>query len=761
MAENLNLIKKETLDDIGDAIRIFHLKRNNFIGDIPVLEWATALRYGVVYGSSPPMTEELYKIYLQTLIDLADVVRLFDGSTDLIDVSELKEKIINLAIRLSKPEIQITFIDVEIVDDLVYKPKELNEPKILLYNVNKNIYEDITSRPTQLLPPEINLVSIDVDIDDERVESDYTQLLQPGVDLIEIKVSVKEENYVGDFISLTKPNVEFIEIEREVIDDDVIIKPGKIDAPSIKSVSIDVEIEDKFEQNLPKIDKPEIEIVHTDIYFIDVEIGSKPKKLIQPKLTMIVINFGDEPGVENPLIELDVPYIELTEVNKEIDEVIKPILLPVSTPKIRLVDVSKEEIFQPPEFEPQLPPLTQPSIYLNDVKVNVSFEDDEIYEKLNEPIIERFDVDVEIVEQVVGTTPLAKPIITLGILERGLSKPKIYLFTVISESEEECYIGYCIQLKKPSIELAEFYVTITDVNALPLPKKLNVPKVSLITNDVQQIPEVNIPVSENLKEPIVERFTLEIPVFDDIVGSSKKLHEPIVKLVSLNVNIETEDGLISTPTKLDGVTITLIDTEVFFDEETVQGYSQLNKPDIESIVSQVDINEEDFINKETKLRKPDVVFYKLNVGSDGDVVPGPSVEELLTPEIESVPVYVEIKQEETFAHVLLPKPHIIFTSIKIVIIDEEFINYVKLDIPTVDVTDVDVDVDIEDDEPLNNKLDEPSIELNRVNANVIEDETPKSKKLDKPIVQFVSVNYVGTRAILGIAILGKTILGNK
>ena len=85
-------IQITTLKKITDAVK----QVRNIKVNIPVGLLAEALKSGIVSTTAEMSTDEILIIRRQTLVDIADVIRFFDGTTANIAVPMLESRILNL-----------------------------------------------------------------------------------------------------------------------------------------------------------------------------------------------------------------------------------------------------------------------------------------------------------------------------------------------------------------------------------------------------------------------------------------------------------------------------------------------------------------------------------------------------------------------------------------------------------------------------------------------------------------------------------------
>lgn len=311
MANNELPIKLITLKKIADAIKHHQAKQNHIINvNIPVRELAKALRYGTVSTTAPVATEEIYKIQLQTLVDVADVVRDITGTMGEIAVKDLEGRILNLSTTLDTPQI-------EIVDP----------------NIGGDEEDDGIRR---LERPQI--VILGGDIEEETPPEDKRVLDTPHIAIIDPDAA--EEETPG-----------------------IVLRP--LDAPYITIRGIEGEGDGDDEQHEPiPLDQPQIYIVGGDVH----EEEQKPddvRQLTAPIIYIASPDATDTPEEPEVTQQLSAPTITIANPNAVDGEITTPTITPLAQPQIVLGWIIDDP------FNPEIPTITaleKPTIIIDEFK---------------------------------------------------------------------------------------------------------------------------------------------------------------------------------------------------------------------------------------------------------------------------------------------------------------------------------------------------------------------------------------------------------
>lgn len=422
MASNINFAKRITLNKISDAIKYYQEKQNHIINvKIPANEFALALLNGIVTTTAPEATENLYKIERQTLVDVADVIRSIDGTTDEILGADFEKRILNLFQKLDTPVVEIVEVDVDGDGEVKPTLTKLATPKIRIVTVTEDEGGDVAPTLTKLDAPIIEIVPIDSEDSGEELPT-LKQLDTPVIEIIEVPGGEEKP-----------PEIVITKLAR----------------PIISLVKIDGESGEEETPTLIKLTAPIIEIVT-----VDVEDGGEPlpapTKLQKPKITLIEISDGDDEEEQPTLTKLDTPTIEIVPVSVEAEQEPEYAITKLAKPSITFAPVSIEA---EEEIKPSMTELSRPVIVFGWI-----IETDDVYPeqtitKLFAPIVE---IATEFVE---GDTNVVK----LYFNNNGYIDSEGEIITDINASRDKYYTdiiplhrltdgpeGYCVTVFDPA-----------------------------------------------------------------------------------------------------------------------------------------------------------------------------------------------------------------------------------------------------------------------------------------------------------------------
>lgn len=538
MEKDLLKIKRVTLQKIGNAIRIFHAKRSHTIqGNIPVREFAKALRDGKVETTAPLATEEEYLIQSKTLTDVADVVRDIGGATSEILVKDLEGRIINLIVNLSTPIIEI--VEEEGDGDIGEEPTipPLKKPTIKIVKVDSDVEEEEEPKPVALDAPKIVIEYVDSDADIEE-----EPIIQP----------------------LDKPNISIVKVEQEEEE-----KPDEgiksLSTPQIAIVKVDSETGGDIEPEIAHLDKPSIKIEKV----VDDVVEEPPviTPLGKPIIAVIKVSTDIEEEEKPEISALKSPEIRIEISETETDKEPEIVITSLMQPKITIEEIEEEDYEEP---SPMIPELRHPEIL-----IEIDYAQDEEEEvptiaNLKEPSIE-----------IVQIIDIAKmPFNNYGIIDyngrvldshtyAGKAHSNIVAIKDLVNGPD----GYCVQ---------DFDILFTEY-----PKVLFffAPHLRAFVNSL------NVTDIGNKDALTVEEIKYYADTFADgaeyVAFNSDFEDEPAEDFAYIIANAETYDtteakGVLKTPT------ITLVPVEVGVEEEPAPVITQLAQPKIQIFVEKPD-----------------------------------------------------------------------------------------------------------------------------------------------------------------------------
>ena len=335
-------IQTETSRGISKGIRIYHLKRSRQIkGNIPIREWADALRYGVIKTQAPESDTEEQIISLGTLTNVADTVRDIGGTKEGILVKDLEKTITNLLEVLERPEAwiesvsfgaevkpeEVPRVDSPIVGLYIVTQKEQTKPIVMQlsapivkieYVVGKENEEIIAN---QLPAPEVKLFSVVEDVEEDVVTR---QLPAPTVEMHRV---TEAETPVVTIVHLAMPNVSIEQVEEK----EVQIEEAVLSAPVVDIYGV-TKREESIQRELT-LDAPNVTIksvrekddVGGEVYYLSAPVVELLEAVAKDVVTAEIVNNLNAPNVrffavtehfEEPSkeLKLDAPEVNLLSV---------------------------------------------------------------------------------------------------------------------------------------------------------------------------------------------------------------------------------------------------------------------------------------------------------------------------------------------------------------------------------------------------------------------------------------------------------------
>lgn len=617
MANNVHLILKRTLDKIGLAIKVHHLKYNKVIeGRISPKEFANVLRTGIITEILPEAYDDVYKIEIESLEELADVIRDLEGSEGKILVSKLEQRIINIIIRLNSPDIKLSEQVILIDDDQIQGSEQFNKPSVSLkYQYVLLDDEQVDFKSESLDKPEVFFDRISVLIDNDKIPGIESEgLSKPNIYLTEISFNVVDGEIVySDILPSPSITLNYTELQFE---DDVFVKSVELDIPLIELFSFEKVSDELVDSSTSvSLNEPLISYLEFDKVSDTIENETSAKQLRQPSLKLFEIYFNEN-GEDYVTPVISKPYIHFTEVYVSNDDDVVVTTPHLSKPSINFKEFS---VYLEPDITQDKEKLSVPTISLLNLSIYIEDSIGSYKVPLEKPSVELLDIDFETSEILPGTTKLSTPLIQfiekdkldipLPCVPEKLSKPEIEITNLYVERQEEEEISQEI-LIKPDVDLIELSYFF-DYDDFPESVQLSAPniRINFVMIDVVDIIKPNW---ASLNRPQLDLIELE-PSFDEIVEwNSSIINTPNIGLTYGYPEKSTDsvDGYVKLPVP----SISLFNKTVFVDEFTSQSSVQFNSPFVKLAEVHVYDESEDF--ESTVLSKPDILLNSAYVTID-------------------------------------------------------------------------------------------------------------------------------------------------